>query len=156
MLNSNEIKGLVMGYTRVSTEQQGQSGGSLAAQVEEIKGWTNEKGRPIQMIYQDVGSATGTKLTLPGLEQVFREAQSLGVPIVVTSPDRLFRNVVQAREVFRRFPVEIISLKHGGKISFNQLIREVKKAEAEAEKTQTRPALRPEPCDERPFPLVQA
>lgn len=125
MLNDNKIRGLVIGYSRVSTEQQAQSGGSLTAQVEEIRGWVWRKGHPMTMIYQDVGSAMGTML--PELEQAFREAKALGASIVVTGPDRLSRNVAQTREAIRKFGVEIISIKHGGKISFNKLLSEVKR-----------------------------
>ena len=85
----------VIGYLRVSTQEQGRSGLGLAAQRNEIEAFGAREGFAIRSWYQDVQTGAGADaLQLrPGLATALKEAKSARCPLIVSRLDRLSRNV---------------------------------------------------------------
>jgi len=84
---------LVVGYARVSTEEQGLSGAGLAAQRRAIKAECERRGWNLVRIEEDVLS--GRTLNRPGLTQALEACLSGEVSgIVVAKLDRLSRSLV--------------------------------------------------------------
>ncbi len=84
---------LVIGYSRVSTEEQGVSGAGLAAQHRAIEAECERRGWQLARIEEDVLS--GRSLNRPGLTRALdacRSGESSGV--VVAKLDRLSRSLV--------------------------------------------------------------
>lgn len=83
----------VIGYARVSTEEQGVSGAGLAAQRRAIKAECERRGWQLARIEEDVLS--GRTLNRPGLTQALDACRSGDVSgIVVAKLDRLSRSLV--------------------------------------------------------------
>ncbi len=84
-----------VGYLRVSTQEQGRSGLSLAAQRFDIEAFAAREGFRVQSWHQDVQTGAGKDpLPLrPGLATALKEAKSARCPLVVSRLDRLSRNV---------------------------------------------------------------
>jgi DNA invertase Pin-like site-specific DNA recombinase len=84
-----------IGYTRVSTREQGRSGLGLAAQRNEIKEFGMRQGFTIRSWHQDIQTGAGSDaLQLrPGLSTALKEAKSARCPLVVSRLDRLSRNL---------------------------------------------------------------
>ena len=83
----------VVGYVRVSTEEQGQSGAGLAAQRRAIKAECERRGWQLVRIEEDVLS--GRTLNRPGLNSALEACRSGEVSgIVVAKLDRLSRSLV--------------------------------------------------------------
>lgn len=84
----------VVGYIRVSTKRQAEQGLSLDGQAEAIRQWAERHSYNLLSIEEDDCSAHGPAgLARPGLRAAIARARSEGVPIVVTSIDRLSRDV---------------------------------------------------------------
>lgn len=83
-------------YLRVSTKQQGESGGGLDGQLAGVRAFADHIGVEIVEIYKDVASAVGrhSLAQRPGLQAALRHAKSSGLPIVVYDLERLFRDVI--------------------------------------------------------------
>lgn len=84
----------VVGYTRVSTAEQADSGAGLAAQAEAIKAAVEARGWHLLAVYEDAG-ISGKTVVRPGLDRALRildrgEAKAL----VVAKLDRLSRSIV--------------------------------------------------------------
>ena len=83
----------VIGYTRVSTEEQGVSGAGLAAQRRAIKAECDRRGWQLVRVEEDVLS--GKTLNRPGLTNALDACRSGEVSgIVVAKLDRLSRSLV--------------------------------------------------------------
>ena len=83
----------VIGYTRVSTEEQGVSGAGLAAQRRAIKAECDRRGWQLVRVEEDVLS--GKTLNRPGLTNALDACRSAEVSgIVVAKLDRLSRSLV--------------------------------------------------------------
>jgi len=84
-----------VGYLRVSTQEQGRSGLSLAAQRCDIEAFGAREGFSVQTWYQDVQTGAGKDpLPLrPGLATALKEAKAAHCPLLVSRLDRLSRNV---------------------------------------------------------------
>ena len=83
----------VIGYTRVSTEEQGMSGAGIAAQRRAIKAECERRGWHLVRIEEDVLS--GRTLNRPGLTRALDGCRSGDVSgIVVAKLDRLSRSLV--------------------------------------------------------------
>ncbi len=84
-----------VGYLRVSTQEQGRSGLSLAAQRFEIEAFAAREGFRIRSWYQDVQTGAGKDpLPLrPGLANALEEAKIARCALIVSRLDRLSRNV---------------------------------------------------------------
>jgi DNA invertase Pin-like site-specific DNA recombinase len=84
-----------IGYLRVSTQEQGRSGLSLAAQRFDIEAFGSREGFQFKSWHQDVQTGAGKDpLPLrPGLASALKEARALRCPVIVSRLDRLSRNV---------------------------------------------------------------
>lgn len=84
-----------IGYLRVSTQEQGRSGLSLAAQRFDIEAFGSREDFRVTSWHQDVQTGAGKDpLPLrPGLASALKEARALRCPVIVSRLDRLSRNV---------------------------------------------------------------
>jgi DNA invertase Pin-like site-specific DNA recombinase len=84
-----------IGYLRVSTQEQGRSGLSLAAQRLDIEHFGKREGLSILSWYQDIQTGAGKDALLlrPGLAAALKEASAARCPLIVSRLDRLSRNV---------------------------------------------------------------
>lgn len=95
-------KEVVIGYTRVSTEEQSQSGAGLAAQRQAIEAECARRGWELARIEEDVSS--GAKLDRPGLNAAVEAVASGEVGgLIVAKLDRLSRSVVHFSGLLERF-----------------------------------------------------
>ncbi|AXQ96291.1 recombinase family protein (plasmid) [Cereibacter azotoformans] len=119
-----------VGYVRVSTARQ-EENGSLEAQAERIRQWAVARGMQPVSIHAETASGRGSvdEIRRPVLHEAFREARQLGLPLVVTKADRLFRNVAEAEGFMRQCGVPVISIGDGGEISEAVLLATVRKGE---------------------------
>jgi DNA invertase Pin-like site-specific DNA recombinase len=83
-----------VGYTRVSTAEQGRSGLGLAAQQLAIEEFAKSEGYTITTWHKDVQTGKGTDALAqrPGLRAALRAAKAVKGPMVVAKLDRLARN----------------------------------------------------------------
>ena len=94
--------GRVVGYLRVSTEEQGASGLGLEAQRSEITAECARRGWRLARIEEDVSS--GTRLELPGLTAAVEAVASAEVEEpIVAKLDRLSRSVAHFSTLLERF-----------------------------------------------------
>ncbi len=83
--------GKVVGYVRVSTTKQGQSGLGIEAQIEEINAYASQHGREVVSIYQEIES--GKVSDRPALAKALSHAKRIKAALVVAKLDRLARSV---------------------------------------------------------------
>jgi DNA invertase Pin-like site-specific DNA recombinase len=83
-----------VGYTRVSTAEQGRSGLGLAAQRAAIEQFAKAEGFSVTVWHQDVQTGKGTDALAqrPGLRAALRGARTVKGPLIVAKLDRLARN----------------------------------------------------------------
>ncbi|MCE6967473.1 recombinase family protein [Cereibacter sphaeroides] len=119
-----------IGYARVSTARQEESG-SLEAQAGRIRQWAISRGMKPVSIHAETASGRGraNEIRRPVLHEAFREARQLGLPLVVTKADRLFRDVAEAEGFMRQCGVPVISIGDGGEISDAVLLAAVRRGE---------------------------
>jgi DNA invertase Pin-like site-specific DNA recombinase len=84
-----------VGYLRVSTQEQGRSGLSLAAQHWDIERFSQREGFSVISWHQDIQTGAGKDALLlrPGLAAALEEARAARCPLIVSRLDRLSRNV---------------------------------------------------------------
>ncbi len=86
----------VIGYLRVSTEEQANSGLGLAAQEAAIRAECDRRGVPLVALHTDAG-VTGKSLARPGLSEALAALdRGEGSVLVVSKLDRLTRSVHDA------------------------------------------------------------
>lgn len=94
----------IVGYIRVSTKMQGESGLGLAAQRLAIEGYARQVGAPIVAWFEEVES--GTRSDRPQLAAAIRRCELTGAALVAAKIDRFGR---KASDLFKlrdaRFPV---------------------------------------------------
>lgn len=83
----------VIGYRRVSSDRQGESGAGLAAQTAAC-----EAAHTITEWHEDIETGSGRK-PLTGRDRALQRAKETGLPIVVAKLDRLTRSVVDFYEI---------------------------------------------------------
>jgi DNA invertase Pin-like site-specific DNA recombinase len=103
-----------IGYTRVSTEDQAQSGVSLQAQEEKIRAYCTAKGWELVTVVQDAGYSA-KDLNRPGMQEVIRGCKGKEFDVVVILKlDRLTRSVNDlgylVEDVFNRHAVAFSSI----------------------------------------------
>ena len=92
----------VVGYVRVSTSEQGDSGAGLEAQRNAIKAACAARGWNLLAIREDVASGKSLERR-PGLEQAMADIRSgLAAGLVVAKLDRLSRSVIDAASTLER------------------------------------------------------
>lgn len=84
-----------IGYLRVSTQEQGRSGLSLAAQRQDIDNFATREGWSVTAWHQDIQTGAGKDplIVRPGLAAALKEARAARCPLIVSRLDRLSRNV---------------------------------------------------------------
>jgi DNA invertase Pin-like site-specific DNA recombinase len=84
-----------IGYTRVSTAEQGRSGLGLDAQRSAISQFAEREGFIIEEWFSDVQTGKGrdAEITRPGLRDALKRAKRLRCPVLVSKLDRLSRDV---------------------------------------------------------------
>src|SRR5580692_11271829 len=84
-----------IGYLRVSTQEQGRSGLSLAAQRFDIEHFGKREGFSVTSWHQDIQTGAGKDAILlrPGLAAALKEALDARCPLIVSRLDRLSRNM---------------------------------------------------------------
>jgi DNA invertase Pin-like site-specific DNA recombinase len=83
-----------IGYTRVSTAEQGRSGLGLAAQRQAIEDFAKAEGIALSAWHEDVQTGKGSDALAqrPGLRAALRAAKAAKGPLIVAKLDRLARN----------------------------------------------------------------
>lgn len=106
------IRRSTVGYTRVSTDDQREKGGSLRAQESRIRAWGHAAGREVHEVISESSSAkTLRREEIKKLIARIRQRE-IGV-IVVVKLDRLTRSVRDLGnllELFAKFDVAIVSV----------------------------------------------
>jgi DNA invertase Pin-like site-specific DNA recombinase len=106
-----------IGYVRVSSEDQADSGLGLEAQRERIKAFCTLKGMELTEVYEEAGVSGGKALeTRPAGAKLLAIARK-GKPVVVVAKfDRLFRSVADAATIiadFDRKGIELVAIGEG-------------------------------------------
>ena len=85
----------IVGYVRVSTRRQGQSGLGIEAQRERIKSFCEQFGFDVCKTYEEVETGAGSDAieARPQLRDALSDAKRRGCAIVVAKLDRLSRDV---------------------------------------------------------------
>ena len=103
----------VIGYVRVSTEEQVREGVSLEAQEEKIKAYCIVKDWELESIYRDEG-ISGKTLDRPGIQEALRLIERKEVEaLIVYKIDRLTRSVKDLNflvELFEKKAFSLVSL----------------------------------------------
>lgn len=99
----------VVGYCRVSTEEQKKYGYSINAQIDKIKNWCEEKEYELINIFVDEGF-TASNMKRPQLQALLNSLDNIDL-IVFTRLDRLSRNVLQANKMLELFNKHNVSMK---------------------------------------------
>lgn len=92
----------VVGYIRVSTAEQADSGAGLEAQRQAIRMAVEARGWQLTAIHEDAG-ASGKGLKRPGLNDALRSVEHGGAEaLVVAKLDRLSRSIVDFTQLMER------------------------------------------------------
>lgn len=89
----------LVGYVRVSTEEQANSGLSLAEQRRQLRAYCDLYGLELVAVYEDAGVSAAT-LEREGLQSALAAMKSHGAGLIVSKLDRLTRRVFDAGELF--------------------------------------------------------
>lgn len=92
----------IIGYIRVSTEEQAKEGLSLDAQSQKLFAWKHQDGRPVIHIEADEGKSGGRADNRPALHAALDEVCRTGGVLVVTALDRLARSTIDACTILDR------------------------------------------------------
>ncbi len=99
-----------IGYVRVSTEKQADSGVSLEAQQEKIRAMAVVKGIELVDLIIDAGESAKS-LNRPGMMQLLALVDARAVDVVIIAKlDRLTRSVKDLAELLERFTRRGVSL----------------------------------------------
>ncbi len=92
----------IVGYVRVSTDEQAVSGLGLAAQRQAIEAEAARRGLPLLAVYEDAG-ISGKSLARPGLSAALADLDAgNGTVLLVAKLDRLSRSVHDATGLMQR------------------------------------------------------
>jgi DNA invertase Pin-like site-specific DNA recombinase len=93
-----------IGYIRVSSEEQADSGLGLEAQRRGIAAYCEMKGLRLAEVFEDAGISGGKPLVgRPAGSQLLAAAKTSKAVVVVAKLDRLFRSVADAANVIVDF-----------------------------------------------------
>ena len=129
----------IVGYVRVSTKGQAESGLGLEAQQSAIDGYTSNVGATVVACYTEVES--GRKSDRPQLAKALAHAKRSGATTVVAKLDRLGRNVAFLSALMEA-KVDFIAVDNpaANKLTLH-ILAAVAEAEAEAISARTKAAL---------------
>src|SRR5882672_1527849 len=129
----------IVGYVRVSTKGQGESGLGLEAQQAAIDGYIANVGATVTACYTEVES--GRKSDRPQLAKALAHAKRSGATLVVAKLDRLGRNVAFLSALMEA-KVDFIAVDNpaANKLTLH-ILAAVAEAEAEAISSRTKAAL---------------
>jgi DNA invertase Pin-like site-specific DNA recombinase len=100
-----------IGYIRVSSEEQADSGLGLEAQRQRIAAYCTMKGLHLAEVFEDAGISAGKPLaTRPAGSRLLAAARRGKAVVVVAKLDRLFRSVADAANVIDDFDKKGIRL----------------------------------------------
>src|SRR5262249_25921000 len=100
-----------LGYARVSTKEQADSGLGLEAQRQRIPARCAMKGIRLAEVFADSGISGGKPLaSRPARSQLLAAALKSKTPVIVAKLDRLFRSVADAANVIADFDKKCIQL----------------------------------------------
>src|SRR5215472_10706813 len=100
-----------LGYIRVSSEEQADSGLGLEAQRQRIATYCAMKGLRLAEVFADPGISGGRPLaSRPAGSQLLAAALKSKTPVIVAKLDRLFRSVADASNVIADFDKKGIQL----------------------------------------------
>ena len=100
-----------LGYIRVSSEEQADSGLGLEAQRQRIAAYAAMKGLHLGEVFEDPGISGGKPLaSRPAGSQLLAAAKKSKAVVVVAKLDRLFRSVADAAHVIADFDKKGIQL----------------------------------------------
>lgn len=97
----------IIGYTRVSTQEQGKNRNGLEAQAEAIRLFANVNGYEVIDIVEEV--RTGSDDERPVLAEVTKRAKKLGAYVVVSKLDRLSRDAMFILQYKQNNPRTIVT-----------------------------------------------
>jgi DNA invertase Pin-like site-specific DNA recombinase len=99
-----------IGYIRVSTAKQADSGVSLEAQSETVRAMATVQGAELVEVIVDAGESAKS-LNRPGMERLLSLVDSRGVDtVIIAKLDRLTRSVKDLAELMERFKRRGVSL----------------------------------------------
>ena len=117
---------LASGYVRVSTTEQMDDGNSLLAQRRSLEKYAQSQKRELVQLHPDSHSDALPYDKRSRLKAAVRKAEELGCSILVSSPDRLSRNLdVLQRLDLRKTPIWVVDR---GRLTRSDLEREIAKA----------------------------
>jgi DNA invertase Pin-like site-specific DNA recombinase len=100
-----------IGYIRVSSEEQADSGLGLVAQREKIHAYCTLKGLELAEVFEDAGVSGGKPLDRrPAGAKLLATAKKTKAVVIVAKLDRLFRSVADAAAVIDEFDKKGIQL----------------------------------------------
>ncbi len=100
-----------LGYLRVSSDEQADSGLGIEAQRQRISAYCQLKGLHLAQVYEDLAIRGGKPLaTRPAGSQLLAEAKKTKALVIVAKLDRLFRSVADAATVIADFDKKGIEL----------------------------------------------
>jgi site-specific DNA recombinase len=106
-----------LGYVRVSSDEQADSGLGLQAQRQRIVAFCEVKGLRLADVYEDAGVSGGKPLaSRPSGSRLLNAARRGKVVVVVAKLDRLFRSVADAASVIADFDkkgIELVAIAEG-------------------------------------------
>src|SRR5262249_40481249 len=106
-----------IGYIRVSSEEQADSGLGLEAQRQRINAYCEMKGLKLAGVFEDPGVSGGKPLgTRPSGTRLLAEAKRSRGIVVVARLDRLFRSVADAAQTiasFDKLGIELVAISEG-------------------------------------------
>jgi site-specific DNA recombinase len=105
-----------IGYVRVSSEEQADSGLGLEAQRQRIVAFCAMKGLRLTEVYEDAGVSGGKPLSSRPAGSRLLNAARRGKVVVVAKLDRLFRSVADAAGVIADFDkkgIELVAIAEG-------------------------------------------
>ena len=123
-----------IGYVRVSTDMQAQSGRGLERQIQKLRIWCEANNFKLSAIYEDVASAVGDQKLRrrPDFEQAVRQAQLADVPLIVSDVSRLSRDLATLDRVVVSTGIKVISVLDDGEVPVGLLRERVGKAANDA------------------------
>jgi DNA invertase Pin-like site-specific DNA recombinase len=129
----------VIGYMRVSTKGQGESGLGLEAQRAALDSYARQAGVPLAMVYVEVES--GKRADRPELVKAIAHAKRSKATLAVAKLDRLSRNVAFLSALMEgKVPFVACDNPHANKLTIH-LLAAVAEHEAEMISTRTKQAL---------------